>query len=133
MGLGGTMDSVASKLNLMEVGTRYSHYMELKEVFLLGIDVIDRMNQSFVNNSDKKLKEDLQTSVSCIEKRLAYLVNYSMEASQYSDFGREIDRIQPHRTPLLTAGSSNDTSQNPPQDSNPRRPEEDSGGETANA
>lgn len=127
------MDSVASKLNLMETGTRYSHYMELKEVFLLGIDVIDRMNQSYVSDTDKKMKADLTTTVGMIEKRLAYLVSYSTEASQYSDFGREIDRIQPHRTPQLTAGSPNE--QTPKSQQNPNRPstQEDSGGETANA
>lgn len=125
------MDSVASKLNLLEIGTRYSHYMELKEVFLLGIDVIDRMNQSYVSDTDKKMKADLATTVGMIEKRLAYLVSYSTEASQYSDFGREIDRIQPHRTLPLTAGSPNE--QTPQQ--NPNRPstQEDSGGETTNA
>src|SRR5208282_4100148 len=108
-GLGGTMDSVAIKLDLMEKGTRYQHYYELKEVFLLGIDVIDRMNQSYVSDTDKKMKADLTTTVGMIEKRLAYLVSYSTEASQYSDFGREIDRIQPHRTPQSTAGSPNDS------------------------
>lgn len=124
------MDSVASKLNLMETGTRYS---QLKEVFLLGIDVIDRMNQSYVSDTDKKMKADLTTTVGMIEKRLAYLVSYSTEASQYSDFGREIDRIQPHRTPQLTAGSLNE--QTPKSQQNPNRPstQEDSGGETANA
>lgn len=130
------MDSVASKLNLMEMGTRYTHYMELKEVFLLGIDVIDRMNQSYVSDSDRKMRAELVTTVAMIEKRLAYLVSYSVEASQFSDFGREIDRIQPHKTPQLTTGSPNVSSQanSPqPQDSNRRRPEEDSGGETANA
>ena len=126
------MDSIASKLDLMEKGTRYQHYYELKEVFLLGIDVIDRINQSYVSDSDKKMKADLETTVSMIEKRLAYLVNYSTEASQYSDFGREIDRIQPHRTPLMS-GSPNEQTQQPNQ--NPNRPstQEDSGGETANA
>lgn len=125
------MDSVASKLNLLERGTRYDHYMELKEVFLLGIDVIDRMNPNYLTESDKLMRTNLKTTVEMIEKRLAYLTNYSTMASGYSDLAREIDRIPVHRTPLLTAGSVNE--QTPQQDSNRKSTQEDSGGETANA
>ena len=123
------MDSVASKLDLLETGTRYSHYMELKEVFLLGIDVIDRMNPNYLSESDKDTRRKLIISVDMIERRIAYLSNYSTKASGYSDLAREIDRIPAHRTPLLT-GSTNDTTQ---QDSNRKSNQEDSGGETANA
>jgi hypothetical protein len=127
-------DSVASKLDLQETGTRYDHYMELKEVFLLGIDVIDRMRESYVSDTDKLVKKNLQTAVDMIEKRLAYLANFSTEASQYSDFGRELNAIKPHVTPKLTAGSPNDSqSSNSTPQQNPNRPstQEDSGGETA--
>ncbi len=120
------MDSVASKLDLMERGTRFEHYMELKEVFLLGIDVVDRMNQRYLTESDKMMRTNLQTTVGMIEKRLAYLTSYSTETSDYSDLAREIDRISIHRT-LLT-GSTNDTQK----DSNRKSTQEDSGGETAN-
>jgi len=127
------MDSVASKLNLDEVGRRYDHYMELKEVFLLGIDVIDRMNQNYLSEMDKETRKKLVTTVEMIERRIAYLCNYSSNASGYSDLAREIDRIPVHRTPLLAAGSPNEQTQQPNQ--NPNRPSthEDSGGETANA
>lgn len=126
------MDSVASKLDLLETGTRYSHYMELKEVFLLGIDVIDRMNQNYLSESDKLMKKNLQTTVEMIEKRLAYLTNYSKMVSGYSDLAREIDRIPVHRAPLLASGSPNEQTQQK-QDSNRKSTQEDSGGETANA
>lgn len=127
-------DSVASKLDLNEQGTRYTHYMELKEVFLLGIDVIDRMNQSYISDSDKVTKTNLLIAVDMIERRLAYLSSFSVEASQFSDFGRELNSIKPHVTPQLT-GSPNDTQSNPTPQQNPNRPsnQEDSGGETANA
>lgn len=123
------MESIASKLDLMERGTRFEHYYELKEVFLLGIDVIDRMNPRYLTESDKLMRTNLTTTVEMIEKRLAYLTNYSTMASGYSDLAREIDRIPVHRTPL-TAGSVNE--QTPQQDSNRKSTQEDSGGETAN-
>ena len=56
------MDSITSKLDLMEKGTRYQHYYELKEVFLLGIDVIDRMNQSHISEMDIEMKRKLTTA-----------------------------------------------------------------------
>ncbi len=124
------MDSVASKLNLLERGTRYDHYMELKEVFLLGLDVIDRMNQKYLTESDKLMRTNLKTTVEMIERRLAYLANYSTMTSGYSDLAREIDRIPVHRTPLLTGRPDEQT---PQQDSNRKSTQEDSGGETANA
>ena len=121
------MDSIGTKLDLLETGTRYSHYMELKEVFLLGIDVIDRMNPKYLSESDKLMRTNLKTPVEMIERRLAYLANYSTMAF---DLAREIDRIPIHRTPL-SAGSVNE--QTPQQDSNRKSTQEDSGGETANA
>ena len=124
------MDSITSKLDLMEKGTRYQHYYELKEVFLLGIDVIDRMNQSHISEMDIEMKRKLTTAVDMIERRIGYLCNYSMETSDYSDLAREIDHIQVHRT-SLTSRSPNDTT--PKQDSNRKSTQEDSGGETENA
>jgi len=114
----------------MEKGTRYQHYYELKEVFLLGIDVIDRMNQSHISEMDIEMKRKLTTAVDMIERRIGYLCNYSTETSDYSDLAREIDHIQVHRT-SLTSRSPNDTT--PKQDSNRKSTQEDSGGETANA
>ena len=127
------MDSIASKLDLMEKGTRYQHYYELKEVFLLGIDVINRMNQNYLSDVDKEMRQKLVVTVDMIERRIGYLCNYSMETSSWSDLAREIDRIPIHRTPLSAAGSPNEQTQQPNQ--NPNRPstQEDSGGETANA
>ena len=119
------MESIASKLDLMERGTRFEHYYELKEVFLLGIDVIDRMNKDYPSESDKTMRTNLKITVGMIEKRLAYLTDYSTMASGFSDLAREIDRI--HRTPLLTVGSVNE--QTPQQDSNRKSAEEDQGGE----
>jgi hypothetical protein len=114
----------------MERGTRFEHYYELKEVFLLGIDVIDRMNPKYLAESDKLMRTNLKTTVEMIEKRLGYLTNYSTMTLDYSDLAREIDRIPIHRTPL-SAGSVNE--QTPQQDSNRKSTQEDSGGETANA
>ncbi len=56
------MDSVGSKPDLFEQGTRYDHYVELKEVFLLGIDVIDRMNPNYVSDGDRAMKRELETT-----------------------------------------------------------------------
>ena len=98
------MDSVGSRLNLQDTGTRFDHYMELKEVFMLGIEVIKGMRPGFASDIDKTTKVKLEHAVEVINKRIEYLSDYGDKAARWSDFGRQIDLIKPHVTPLLTAG-----------------------------
>jgi len=119
------IDSVASRPSLKEVGTRYDHYMELKEIFLLGIDVIDRMSSMHRSDADKRTKVKLENAVEVINKRLNYLSNFVEETDGYSKLARDIRAAGIHKTPpqlLLTTGVP-DEKQQAKDLSNPGYPE----------
>lgn len=106
------MDSVGGKKNLQEVGTRYDHYMELREVFMDGIDVITRMNPNFVSEHDKNVKVKLQNAVEMITRRIDNLSDFADKTANYGDLARQVRLAGIHR-PKLIEGASNE---NQPQD-----------------
>jgi len=99
------MDSVGKRMNLQEIGTRYDHYMELREVFMDGIDVLTRMNQSFVSDADKAVKHKLTNAVEMITRRLDNLSDFADKTANYGDLARQVRLAGKHVTPLLTEGS----------------------------
>jgi hypothetical protein len=99
------MDSVGKKLNLQERGARYDHYMELREIFMDGIDVISRMNPNFVNDHDKGVKIKLQNAVEMITRRIDNLSDFADKTANYGDLARQVRLAGKHVTPLLMEGS----------------------------
>ena len=102
------MDSVGEKLDLMQQGTRYDHYMELKEVFLLGIDLIEKMQPQYRTPQDMVTRVKLAAAVEVIDKRMAYLSDYN---DKIFAVGREVRAAGIHRSPqslLLTEGTNDD-------------------------
>lgn len=94
------------KVDLREQGRRYDHYMELKEWAMTGIEVINRMKPSMLNESDKKTKVKLEAFVEVLERRMKYLADYD---SKVYSVNREIDAAGIHKTPAL--GATNDKPQ----------------------
>lgn len=101
------MDSVGGRLNLQEQGTRYNHYMELKEIFMLGLEVISQMNPSYVSDSDRAMEIKLNHAVELIGRRLEYLSDFTDKTSNYGNLAKEIRQAGKHVTPLLTDGRQN--------------------------
>lgn len=91
------MDSVGRKLDLQELGTRYDHYMELKEVFMTGIEVIDGMIPAHRSEGDIATKKRLEAAVDAIDRRLLYLSDYTIETSPWSEFRKEINEVEIRR------------------------------------
>lgn len=120
------MDS--GRLDLQAVGTRFDHYMELKEIFMLGVDVIDRMRPAYTNDNDRALKVKLQIAVEMINKRLDNLSEFSEKTSDYSELAKEVRRAGIHRPLMLTEGS--DVKSQEPQNSNQPDTEKDSTSKT---
>ena len=123
-------ESFAKKLDLDETGRRYDHYMELKECFLLGIEVLDEMRKRYKSPTDETMRIKLSNAVEMIEKYIGHLCNYDVEMASYGDIAKEVRKAGVHVTPLLKGET--DVKQ-PTQDSNRTSTGEDSGGETANA
>ena len=127
------MDSNGKRLNLKEMGTRYDHYMELREVFMDGIDVLTRMNQSFISDADKIVKTKLTHTVEMITRRLDNLSDFADKTANYGDLARQINLVGKHVTPQLTDGGKSDAKPEQPQTTDrPNRPEDEEG-ETTNA
>lgn len=95
------MDSTGKKLSLKEKGTRYDHYMELREVFMDGIDVLTRMNQGFISDADKIVKVKLQNTVEMITRRMDNLSDFVDKTGNYGELARQIRLAGKHVTPLL--------------------------------
>ena len=89
-------------LTLDDVGTRYNHYMELRELFSEGIEVV-KQTMTYQPNNDvgKRRGESLQHAVNEIDHRIEVLAGYADHAHRWSKFGRELDLIKPHKTELL--------------------------------
>ena len=89
-------------LTLDDVGTRYNHYQELRELFSEGIEVVKQtMTHQPNNDRSKKRMESLQHAFNEIDHRIEVLAGYADYAHRWSKFGRELDSIEPHKTDLL--------------------------------
>lgn len=112
------MDSVSSKKDLHEQGSRYTHYMELKEVFLLGIDVIDKMNPNYVGESDRALRVKLGYAVDMITRRIDYLSGFT---PLLTSLARQVDEAGISRQLMLEeADAAKAKSQNTNRKSDPK-------------
>ena len=94
-------------LTLDEVGTRYTHYQELRELFAEGVEIVKqaRVYQP-TNELNKRRAESLQHAVNEIDHRLEVLAGYGDQASRWSKFGRELDSIKPNVTKQLSEDSN---------------------------
>lgn len=104
-----TIETATQKVSLDETGTRYDHYMELKETFMLGIEVINNMRPAYRSTGDELVKGKLEIAVEMIDKRLSYLAGLSIAEHSGSDLDRELYKIEAERQArkkLLTGGSN---------------------------
>ncbi len=96
----GTMEpTFDKKLDLNAQGSRYDHYMELKEVFMTALDIIERRAPNLQTDGDKKMKAKLEPTIELIDRRIRYLADYD---SKIYGVNREIEAA--HRKLELTGG-----------------------------
>ncbi len=88
------IDEKDSKKGLEEVGTRYSHYMELKEVFMTGIEVIKGMNPNYLGDSDNATLVKLQGAVEVINKQLEFLSDYEKKTVFFAELPKTLRDIE---------------------------------------
>jgi hypothetical protein len=90
--------------DLREIGSRYSHYAELRDVFADGVEVVKSALKYHESASDRERLVSLQHAVKEIEGRLATLSNFDDIAVSWGRLGREIDGIQVMSKKQLTEG-----------------------------
>jgi len=75
--------------------------MELKETFMDGIDIINRIQPHYVTDADKLTKIKLQNAVDSIGKRIEFLANFGDGTDYYSHLAKEVRAAGIHRAPAL--------------------------------
>lgn len=76
--------------DLMELGTRYDHYVELRESWLEAIEDIKKIDDQNKSSSDYTILERLSIGVSLIEKRLDRLSQFDTKRFELK---RQLDAI----------------------------------------
>lgn len=77
-------------VDLMAVGTRYDHWMELLEEFRSGIVALDTVREQYRSKADDVRRQHLNSAIDLIEKQLERHSNYDRKIW---DTGRIIDAI----------------------------------------
>lgn len=79
--------------DLSERGTRYEHYQELKELFSLGIEVLQNSSKTHPSDSDSLKLAKLRAAVELIDGRLDLLTGYKQLTVYGSKLRVEVDSI----------------------------------------
>ena len=79
--------------SLDEVGTRYSHYCELRDIFADGVVVMNNALSYHKNTEDLKRRDSLQCAVNEINNRLDNLAGFEAATAYYGALAREINAI----------------------------------------
>lgn len=94
------------RLDLMETGTRYDHYMELRDVFTEGIEMLKQMSSMHKGVKEWEKQKTLEAAVRHIEGRIEYLADFQ---NQCYELGRTVDSIpKPTPTPQLLLSGATD-------------------------
>jgi hypothetical protein len=79
--------------SLDELGSRYSHYCELRDIFADGVVVMNNALSYHKNTEDLKRRDSLQHAVNEINNRLDNLSGFEGATSYYGPLAREINSI----------------------------------------
>jgi len=79
--------------SLDELGSRYSHYCELRDIFADGVVVMNNALSYHKNAEDLKRRDSLQCAVNEINNRLDNLSGFEGETAYYGAIAREINAI----------------------------------------
>ena len=104
-----------NNLDLMEKGTRYDHYVELREAFATGVEIIKNLSsQDVAMDAKRKL---LEGAIEAINGRLNALSKYYSEMVYNSKLRREVESA--HTLPKKLLMETNYASQEVPTDQRP--------------
>ena len=85
---------------LEDVGTRYQHLMDIREIWQNGIEAVSRIRPAYRSKADLDLQASLVVAVTLIDKQVDLLSKF--DTKKY-DLMREINAI-PSATRLLVEG-----------------------------
>jgi hypothetical protein len=91
-------------INLDDIGRRFDHYMELREIFAEGVEILKNSLAVGHNLTSVVRMESLQCAVEEIDGRLNTLSGFIRFTDRWSKLAKEINDIP--RTNLLSEGSN---------------------------
>ena len=91
--------------SLDEMGSRYSHYAELRDIFADGVVVMNNALSYHKNAEDIKRRDSLQCAVNEINNRLDSLSGFESATAYYGSIARQVNAI-PVPPMLLTEGKT---------------------------
>ncbi len=74
--------------SLQDVGTRYRHLTDLRDLWADGIETLSRIKPAYKTESDTNLLKSLTTAVVMLDRQVEVLTGYS--AAEFK-MGREIN------------------------------------------
>jgi hypothetical protein len=90
-----TASDEPQRLDLLDVGTRWQHYAELRELFALGIEILKHLHVKSSMDYDRQRK--LEHAVEMIDGRLSLLSDYVHETT----FGSKLRNTIEHEVDNL--------------------------------
>ena len=72
---------------LTDMGMRYTHLVDMREVWQNGLEAVNRIRPGYVSKSDTLLKTSLEAAISLIDKQLDLM---SKIGTKMYDLKREI-------------------------------------------
>ena len=79
--------------SLDEMGSRYSHYAELRDIFADGVVVMNNALAYHKNAEDIKRRDSLQCAVNEINNRLDNLSGFESATAYYGSVARQVNAI----------------------------------------
>ena len=86
-------------LDLLEMGTRLDHYDELREVFMIGVELLKGLNPLYRSEVDISKQTRLQNAADEIAGRIDMLAKFRVETAYGGSFREDIELL--HRNPRL--------------------------------
>jgi hypothetical protein len=113
---------IEKRFPLEEMGTRWQHYTELRDLFSDGVEVMKNSQRSFKTPKDVRMQGEMEAAVALINKRLEILAGFERKTVYSAELPTTLRaiEIERKRNQLLLKGKPDEKAQ----DSNLRRSEE---------
>lgn len=76
---GRSAEDLTLKLDLMETGTRWAHYSELRELFAYGVEIIKNMHVK--SSGDQEKQKKLEGAIELLDARINLLSDFSFNTT----------------------------------------------------
>jgi hypothetical protein len=83
------MEDESLKPNLLEKGTRWDHYNELRDLFASGVEILSTLKVKTSSDQDKMVK--LRHAAEMIEGRLNYITDFTQKTGWSSPIRLVVD------------------------------------------